>query len=188
MTDTDTLSTVLRYAFWILLGGGLAIGLAASLLRRPPGKSGSLEDRDTLPPALLEDSDTVPIPNFPSNPRKALLGLNSPQRPYVVRQDEDGKIIMTWNLADAKWAEVLRVRGLNRDYRLEVTLEGNSHTARLIEFGQVTPDAGLSRAPVSKEAELEFGPGGGFVYRFDADIVRKDARRALKSAGWAVKE
>ncbi len=171
---------------WMILAAWIAVALVVGaalgaggfvLFRRWSNRQGdTLEERDTVPLPQPEDEETIPIPNFPSNPRKALLGLNSRERPYVVREDEHGVVTLKWNLADPKWAEAIRAGGLDRDYRVEVTLEVNAHTAHVTEHGSTAPPF-----------QFQFGPDG-FTYAFDPGVARRDARRALRSAGWAIQD
>ena len=164
----------------LVIGAALGVGGLVLFRRRANKRADSFEERDTVPLPRPEDLETIPIPNFPSNPRKALLSLNSPERPYLVSEDEDGVVTLKWNLADPKWAEAIRAGGLAPDYRVEVKLEGNSHTAHVTEHGSAAP----ANSP-AQQFQFQFGPGG-FTFTFDPDIALRDARRALRSAGWAI--
>lgn len=197
MSDDETLSLILGLFTLCCCCGGLLVATGAGvfffLRRRQSGGSGSTGA--PAPTVIAPHTDPAP----PDAVRQALLALNrsSTPKPYVVRLDGD-KVACEWNIVDAKWLEAIEGKGLSKDYKLEITLDESTHTARFLEIETKSEGSvGISGASfqkeffagqnlVKKEFEISLGPGGGYAYAFDADIVKNDARQAIRSVGWVV--
>ena len=195
MSDDETIGLVLGLVTLFCCCGGLlvatGVGLFFFLRRRQARGNGSQAASASAAP----HTESAP----PDAVRQALLALNrsASPKPYVVRLDGD-KVVCEWNIVDAKWLEAIEAKGLNKNYKLEITLDETSHTAHYLEIESQSEGAvgagGASfqkeffagRNLVKKEFEISLGPGGGYVYAFDADIVKNDARQAIRSAGWAM--
>jgi hypothetical protein len=195
MSDDETIGLVLGLVTLCCCCSGLLAATGAGLFfflrRRQPRTGGSGS------PAASSSPHTDPAP--PDAVRQALLALNrtSTPKPYVVRLDGD-KVVCEWNIVDAKWLEAIEAKGLNKDYKLEITLDESTHTARFLEIetkSEGSVGAGgasfqkeffAGQNLVKKEFEISLGPGGGYAYAFDIGIVKNDARQAIRSVGWIV--
>lgn len=197
MSDDETLSLILGLFTLCCCCGGLLVATGAGVFffmrRRKSGGGGSTG----APATTVIAPQTDPAP--PDTVRQALLALNrsSTPKPYVVRLDGD-KVTCAWNIVDAKWLEAIEAKGLSKDYKLEITLDESSHTVHFLEIETKSEGAlGAGGASfqkdffagqnlVKKEFEINLGPGGGYAYAFDADIVKNDARQVIRSAGWII--
>lgn len=193
MSDDETIGLILGLLTLCCCCGGLLAATGAGLfflMRRRTATGDSVAPRVTAAPVEPAPPDAV---------RQALLALNrsASPKPYVVRLEGD-QIVCAWNIVDAQWLEAIAAKGLSKDYTLEITLDEASHTARFQEIE--TKSEGTLGAEgasfqkeffagenlVKKEFEISLGPGGGYAYAFDADVVKKDARQAIRSMGWQV--
>lgn len=138
---------------------------------------------------------------------RRLLALNAPDRPWLVRPDDQADLVIEWKFADATWWGVLSKSGLRKAYRLRLYLDETGHRCgALDEFGEVEWSAGAMGAPrvtfqrsffrgaqlVRKERGIAYGfktPVGGGAgkvldYSFDIDALKQPVIEAVTAGGW----
>ncbi|MFI0512930.1 hypothetical protein ACH3Y9_21705 [Streptomyces sp. WSLK1-5] len=67
--------------------------------------------------------------------RTALLGLNRPDQPYVIRDGtpEDADLVAEWRLAEPTWQTLFVHSQLSRAIRIRMRLKHEAHEVRVVE-------------------------------------------------------
>ena len=65
--------------------------------------------------------------------RERLLALNTPERPFAVREGEDTDLVAEWKIVDASWWGVFAKAGLKKTYRLLLALDEEKNEVRALE-------------------------------------------------------
>ncbi|WP_328836759.1 hypothetical protein [Streptomyces europaeiscabiei] len=135
--------------------------------------------------------------------RAALLGLNRPDVPYVIREGaaEGAHLVAEWRLAEPAWQAVFTESQLSRAVRIRMRLVQEGHEVRALEEGrEVTRvgnppklkisgaySRGLNRA-VSRRYSIQRGDSGRLeateTFRFDSADLRDPLRDAVLTSGW----
>ena len=67
-------------------------------------------------------------PQPASEIRDRLLAVNSLDAPFTASEREDGKIVVTWRFADAKWVDLARAHGMRNTHRIILELDEATKT------------------------------------------------------------
>jgi hypothetical protein len=135
--------------------------------------------------------------------RTALLGLNRPDAPYVIRDGapEGADLVAEWRVRDPAWENFFVRSQLSRAVRIRMRLVQDGHEVRALEEGwEVTrvgnpPRLAISkqytRGPdrtVSRRYTVQRGDSGGLeateTFRFDSGELRNPLRDAVLTSGW----
>lgn len=135
--------------------------------------------------------------------RDRLLALNSPDRPFTVRDGEESDLVAEWKIVDSSWWGVFSKAGLKKTYRLLLALDADKREVRAFEEeGAVEWQGGAPAVSYSiqkfrgvnlfryergvgyglKEGTLE--PGKVYDYRFDVREIKGPVIDAVTAAGW----
>ncbi|MGW1909750.1 hypothetical protein ACWCQS_02995 [Streptomyces sp. NPDC002076] len=135
----------------------------------------------------------------------ALLGLNQPGTPYVVRlatPEEGADLVAEYRVAEPAWRTFFARSQMDRLYRIRMRLVPASHEVRVSEeqreitwVGEslrMPESASWRRGPVKKMSRrwtIERGAKGGFKltesFRFDSSEMRNPVQGTVLGAGWA---
>ncbi|MFD3613952.1 hypothetical protein ACFWWT_01635 [Streptomyces sp. NPDC058676] len=135
--------------------------------------------------------------------RAALLGVNRPDVPYVIRDGgpEGADLVAEWRMAEPAWQAVFVESQLSRAVRIRMRLVQGDHEVRALEEGWEVTRVGnpptlkisgaYSRGPdrtVSRHYTVQRGDSGGVeateTFRFDAAELRNPLQNAVLEAGW----
>ncbi|MEU0072677.1 hypothetical protein ABZ027_24450 [Streptomyces sp. NPDC006332] len=137
--------------------------------------------------------------------RAALLGLNRPDVPYVVRagaaDDGAADLVAEWRLAEPAWQPLFVASQLTRAVRIGLRLVHKGHEVRALEEGwQVTRvgnppklkvSGAYTRGPdrtVSRHLKIQRGESGRLeateTFRFDSSELRDPLRDTVLKSGW----
>jgi hypothetical protein len=142
-------------------------------------------------------------PKTPAEVRAALLGVNRPTAPFIVR---DGKpegvdLVAEWRIVDARWAEVFGAAGLSKAFKVLMRLDPAKNEVRAVDQEwSVEWHAGVPRLTLAAEAfrgqksEISFGGEYAFTekgelgtiyrYRFSTGELKPPLQNAVTGAGW----
>lgn len=146
-------------------------------------------------------------PGPPGAVRAALLGLNAGDRPYRLRDREDGRLALEWDVVDASWYELFARVKLSAVYKATLYLHEPASEVRCYEsirtgswfigFEGSKPVFrwGWSYAGGALNvlwSGLAYGITHGFpprigrIYRFSLDTVaaKREVEAAVRSVGW----
>ncbi|MFM9458195.1 hypothetical protein [Streptomyces europaeiscabiei] len=134
--------------------------------------------------------------------RAALLGLNRPDVPYVIREGaaEGAHLVAEWRLAEPAWQAVFTESQLSRAVRIRMRLVQEGHEVRALEEGREVTRVGnppklkisgaYSRGPnraVSRRYSIQRGDSGRLeateTFRFDSADLRDPLRDAVLTSG-----
>jgi hypothetical protein len=127
--------------------------------------------------------------------------------PFTVRvSSEPGAVEAEWRYADARFADLARLRGMRRTHRYVLRLDAATNTVRVREYWAAydwsvgrgggdfawTGGAGITFFEVRHERVLgvQLGPddpGKGrasYAYTFDLETMRGPLQRTVLAAGW----
>ncbi|MDX3695340.1 hypothetical protein PV726_34380 [Streptomyces europaeiscabiei] len=135
--------------------------------------------------------------------RAALLGLNRPDVPYVIREGaaEGAHLVAEWRLAEPAWHAVFTESQLSRAVRIRMRLVQEGHEVRALEEGREVTRVGnppklkisgaYSRGPnraVSRRYSIQRGDSGRLeateTFRFDSADLRDPLQDAVLTSGW----
>lgn len=133
----------------------------------------------------------------------ALLGVNRPDVPYVVRDgaSEGADLMAEWRMAEPAWQAVFVESQLTRVVRIRMRLVPEDHEVRALEEGwevtrvgnppQLKISGAYSRGPdrtVSRRYSVRRGDSGGLetteTFRFDSSELRNPLQDAVLKSGW----
>lgn len=145
-----------------------------------------------------------PGPGRPPQPagalRTALLGLNGPDVPYLVRDgaDEGADLVAEWRLTEPAWQSFFRERELSRRIRIRMRLVPAEREVRALDeqwkvvwIDGVPISSAYGRGPVkttSRHWTVGRGEEGRFemteTFRFDSSDLKEPLRDTVLEAGW----
>lgn len=140
----------------------------------------------------------------PEEVRAALLAVNRPTAPFVVRDGgADGvDLVAEWRIVDAAWYEVFAKAGLEKVFRVLMRLDAAEGEVRAVDQEwTVQWHAGVPSLSLSAEAfrgqkrGIEFGNAYAFTeqgqygqvyrYRFSTSELKTPLQEAVLAGGWA---
>lgn len=135
--------------------------------------------------------------------RTALLSLNQPDVPYVIREGaaEGADLVAEWRMAEPAWQTIFVESQLTRAVRIRMRLIQADHQVRVLEEGwevtrvgnppQLKISGSYSRGPdrtVSRNYRVERGNDGGIeateTFRFSAADMRNPLEDVVLKSGW----
>ncbi|MFE5829422.1 hypothetical protein ACFQ67_02080 [Streptomyces sp. NPDC056488] len=148
-----------------------------------------------------EHSDRGTAPCSAEEVRAALLALNGPDVPFVVRggAPEGADLVAEWRISDPAWHTFFASTQVSRVTRFSMRLVPESHEVRALgrqfEWVGGTPGLAVSAegsrgqvGTVSWRRSVERGPEGDLQatesYRFDTSDMKDPLRAAVLGAGW----
>jgi hypothetical protein len=142
-------------------------------------------------------------PKSVSEVKAAILALNRPTAPYVVRDGgpENVDLVAEWRIVDATWYEIFAKAGLKKVFRVLMKLDPEKHEVRAVDQEySVEWRAGVPKLSLSAEAfrgqkkELSFGTAYAFTenlefgqvyrYKFNTGEIKGPLQEAVTGAGW----
>ncbi|MFF5984772.1 hypothetical protein ACFY78_38610 [Streptomyces olindensis] len=143
------------------------------------------------------------VPRLVGEVRAALLGLNGPDVPYVVRDGaaEGADVVAEWRLAEPAWQTHFVQSRLSRAVRFRMRFVEDEHEVRVVEEGREVTRVGnpprlsisrqYTRGPdrtVSRHYTIGRGESGGLeateTFRFDSAELRDPLRDTVLTSGW----
>lgn len=143
-------------------------------------------------------------PKSPQDVRQALLAVNRPSAPFVIRDgaQEQVDLVAEWRIVDATWYEIFAKAGLTKVFRILLRLDPAKQEVRAVDQEwSVEWAAGIPRLSLSTErfrgqkSEVSFGQGYAFTeegpygqvyrYRFNTGELKRPLKEATLGAGWA---
>ncbi|MFF0080708.1 hypothetical protein ACFYR1_13560 [Streptomyces canus] len=152
--------------------------------------TGTKRPADGVPPLSAEEV------------RAALLGLNSADVPYVVRdgRDEGADLVAEWRLLEPAWRTFFLRSQLGRVFKIHMRLVPEKREVRAldqqfeVEWLGDTPRLSLAREAqrgqvktVSKQWSLSRGEDGNReeTFSFDSDDLKDPLQNVVLKSGWA---
>lgn len=139
----------------------------------------------------------------PAEVRSALLAVNRPTAPFVVRDGAPEKvdIVAEWRIVDAAWYEIFAKAGLQRTFKILMRLVPDTHEVRAVDQEwSVEWRAGVPSLALAAEAfrgqkkEISFGSAYAFTesggygqvyrYKFATSEIKAPLQSAVLAAGW----
>ncbi|MBX7250322.1 MAG: hypothetical protein K1X35_14920, partial [Caulobacteraceae bacterium] len=136
--------------------------------------------------------------------REALLAVNRPTAPFVVRDGAPEKcdLVAEWRIVDAAWYEIFAKAGLERAYKILMRFDEARGEVRAVDhelavewragvptisaaksaFRGQTWEMSSETAWAFREEDLSFGKV--YQYRFVSEELKKPLRDAAQAAGW----
>ncbi|MGW9453256.1 hypothetical protein [Streptomyces sp. NPDC055632] len=150
-----------------------------------------------------EHPDCGTAPHSAEEVRAALLALNGPDVPFVVRggAPEGADLVAEWRISDPAWHTFFARTRVSRVTQFRMRLVPESHEVRTIDRQfEISWVGGTPRPAVSAEGSrgqvktvswrrsVERGPEGDLQatesYRFDTSDMKDPLRAAVLGAGW----
>lgn len=135
--------------------------------------------------------------------RAALLGLNQPDVPYVIRYGggEQCDLLAEWRLTEPAWQHLFVQSQISHAVRIRMRLDHKEHEVRALEeqweVSRVGTPTTLRRASeytrgpsrtVSRRWTIGRGESGGLeateTFRFDSARLREPLRNTVLKSGW----
>jgi hypothetical protein len=135
--------------------------------------------------------------------RTALLSLNRPDVPYVIRDGaaEDADLVAEWRMAEPAWQTFFVESQLTRAVRIRMRMVQEDHEVRALEEQWEVTRVGnpprleissqYSRGPdrtVTRDFTIQRGDSGRLeateTFRFDSAELRNPLRNAVLKSGW----
>ncbi|MBZ9638490.1 hypothetical protein [Streptomyces sp. PSKA30] len=135
--------------------------------------------------------------------RAALLGVNRPDVPYIIRNGaaEDADLVAEWRMAEPAWQAIFVESQLTRAVRIRMRLVPENHEVRALEESWEVTRVGnpprlkisgaYSRGPdrtVSRHYTIEREENGGLeateTFRFNGADLRNPLQDAVLKSGW----
>ncbi len=142
-------------------------------------------------------------PKSPAELRAAVLAVNRPTAPFVVRDGapEQVDLVAEWRIVEAKWYEVFAKAGLTKVFKVLMRIDPAKHEVRAVDQEwSVEWRAGVPNLTLSAEAfrgqktSIEFGTAYAFTenaelgqvyrYKFATGEIKGPLQDAVTSAGW----
>ncbi|MFE9838215.1 hypothetical protein ACFYP4_24200 [Streptomyces sp. NPDC005551] len=156
---------------------------------------------DKLTGTRRPEGGVAPAP--PEGMRAALLDLNRPDVPFVIRDGaaEDADLVAEWRMAEPAWQTLFIESQLTRAVRIRMRLVPEDHEVRALEEQwEVTRVGNPPRLVISQEHSrgqdrtvsrhwtIERGSNGRLeateTFRFDGAELRNPLRDATLESGW----
>jgi hypothetical protein len=135
--------------------------------------------------------------------RAALLAINQPTLPFVVRDGAAEKVdlVAEWRIADAAWHEDFGKAGLTKVFKVLMRLDADARTVRAVDQEwSVEWRAGVPTLALAAQAfrgqkfEMSFGARYGFKdkggfgkiysYHFSTGEIKTPLQNATTGTGW----
>ena len=142
-------------------------------------------------------------PKSAADVRTALLAVNRPTAPFVVRDGapEQVDLVAEWRIVDAAWYEIFAKAGLTRVFKVLMRLDPDKHEVRAVdqewsvEWRAGVPSLALAaEAFRGQKAEISFGTAYAFTekgefgrvynYKFSTGELKPPLQDAVTAAGW----
>jgi hypothetical protein len=142
-------------------------------------------------------------PRSPDEVRAALLAVNRPSAPFLVRAGEanEPELVSEWRIVDARWYEVFAAAELQKAAKILMRLDVARREVRAVdqewsvEWRAGVPQLSLSASAFrGQTATVEIGrgyafteslrPGEVYNYRFVSKEMKDPLRQAVLGAGW----
>lgn len=146
-------------------------------------------------------------PAPPEAVRAALLALNAGERPYRVRDRDDGRLAVEWDVVDASWYELFARVKLSVVYKATLYLHAPAHEVRCYEslrsgsmfigfegrrpvfrwrWSYAGGALNVLWSGVAYGITKGFPPQIGRVYRFSLDTIaaKGEIETAVNAVGW----
>ncbi|MEA2977176.1 MAG: hypothetical protein QOF19_2696 [Alphaproteobacteria bacterium] len=143
------------------------------------------------------------MPKSPDEVRAALLAVNRPTAPFIIRDGAPEKVdlVAEWRIVDAKWHEIFANAGLKKSFKVLMRLDRQKQEVRAVdqewsvEWRAGVPHLSLAAAAFRGQTkEISFGEayaftetgGHGQVYRykFSTGEIKPPLQDAVTGAGW----
>ncbi|QGK68898.1 hypothetical protein GIY23_04495 [Allosaccharopolyspora coralli] len=147
-------------------------------------------------------ADGVP-PRSPHEVYQALLAVNRPTAPYVVRpaHQEGVDLVAEWKIVDASWYAIFSKAGLKKVFRVLMRFDPAKNEVRSIDQEwSVSWNVGVPTLSLTAEFsrgqsnKVSFGTGYAFTeegqygevysYKFSSSELKTPLKEAVTSAGW----
>ncbi len=155
-----------------------------------------------LPPV----AGVAPVPAAEVEAR--LLAINAEDVPFRIDPgNRPGEYFASWRYADAKWVDLARASGMQRTFRVRLTLDEPAHVVRATDYtGNYDWSAGAGGASIAWQAQsgivffqkeqsrvfgLQLDKQGGttgelsYPYKFDLQELKAPLIAAITGSGWA---
>ncbi|MFF2524099.1 hypothetical protein [Streptomyces liangshanensis] len=135
--------------------------------------------------------------------REALLGLNQPDVPYVIRDGaaHGADLVAEWRMAEPAWQSLFADSRLTRAVRIRMRVARESHEVRAVEEQwevtrvgdppRLVTSSKYTRGPdrtVSRQWTIGRGESGRLeateISRFDSGELRRPLQDAVLALGW----
>ncbi|MFD7408359.1 hypothetical protein ACFV7R_38195 [Streptomyces sp. NPDC059866] len=135
--------------------------------------------------------------------RAALLGVNRPDVPYIIRNGaaEGADLVAEWQMAEPTWVAIFVQSQLTRAVRIRMRLVPENHEVRALEESWEVTQVGnpprlkisgaYSRGPdrtVSRHYTIKRGENGGLeateTFHFNGTDLRNPLQDAVLKSGW----
>ena len=149
-----------------------------------------------------------PAPGVAAKPaaevRAALLAINQPTLPFVVRDGAAEKVdlVAEWRIVDAAWREDFAKAGMTKIFKILMRLDADARTVRAVDQEwSVDWRAGVPALALAAQAfsgqkhEMSFGVRYGFKdkggfgkvyeYHFSTGEMKTPLQNATTGAGWS---
>lgn len=136
-----------------------------------------------------------------------LDAINSLEVPFrIERGAQPNEFFATWRYADAKWLDLARARGMNRTFRIRMTLDERNGTVRATDYAASFDwSAGRGGADLEWKSSLgivffqyehqrvvglqldeqgRFKPELSYAYTFNLNEMKSPLIEAVTHAGW----
>ena len=139
--------------------------------------------------------------------RAALLAVNRPTAPFVVRDGapEGADLVAEWKIVDAAWYEIFAKAGLERAFKVLMKFDAAKGEVRAVdqewqvEWRAGVPELSLAASAFrGQKVEMSFGTayafreedlgyGKVYEYRFSTKELKTPLIEAAQQAGWGWK-
>ena len=143
------------------------------------------------------------VPKSPDEVRSALLAVNRPTAPFVVREGgpEQVDLVAEWRIVDASWYEIFAKAGIKKVFKVLMRLDRATNEVRAVDQEwSVEWRAGVPSLNLAAEAfrgqktEVSVGLAYAFTetgaygevyrYRFATGEIKSPLQKAVTDAGW----
>lgn len=149
------------------------------------------------------DSGTAVLP--PEHVRAAILGINRPTAPFVIRESgegDQGELVAEWRVIDHQWHQVFAEARVYKAFRVSMRLDVENTEVRALDqerevswvrgvpsvsFSASAGRGRISQKSYSSEATpfYEHGESGQiYKYRFNTSEIKNPLKEAVLSSGW----
>lgn len=156
---------------------------------------------DWLSGTKRPDDDVAP--RSPHEVYQALLAVNRPTAPFVVRpgHQEGVDLVAEWKIVDASWYAIFSKAGLKRVFTVLIRLDPSRNEVRAVDQEwSVSWNVGVPTLSLAAESfrgqkkEFSFGTGYAFTeygrygevyrYTFSTSELKPPLQEAATNAGW----
>jgi hypothetical protein len=142
-------------------------------------------------------------PKSPAAVKAALLAVNRPTAPFIVRDGAAEKVdlVAEWRIVDATWYELFAKAGLQKVFKILMRIDPQKQEVRAVdrewsvEWRAGVPSLSLAaEAFRGQKAEISFGTAYAFTetgqygqvynYRFATGEIKTPLQEAVTGVGW----